>query len=137
MRNEVKKGALLAVGALALLTGGCIGLEHRIVDPTEGGVIEVRSGDRWYIDLEENATTGYRWSATCDDEDVEIYYEHPELKLDEQLCGAPNRVSVVIRVHRGFAGPAEVRLRYARSWSKEVARELVYILTYHPESHWR
>ncbi len=137
MRSKMKARTLMTAGALAIMSCGCIGLEHRIVDPTEGGVIEVKSGDRWYIDLEENCTTGYRWTATCDDEDIEIYYEHPEPKLDEQLCGAPNRVSVVIRVHRGFAGPAEVHLRYARSWSKEVARELDYVLTYQAESHWR
>lgn len=134
--------ALAALG-LAALCGGCRTGRYTFVDPQEDRVIEVKSGDRLNVDLEENATTGFMWKATCDDEDVEITYERKPANQfspdGERLCGAPGRVVVTVRVHRGFAGPAEVRFRYMRSWSKEVAREFTFVLNHYPtdKSPWK
>lgn len=116
---------LLSLLSLVLLAGsfaGCRIGRYYLTEPVTDQFIEVKSGDRVYVELEENSTTGYQWSATVDDERIELGIEHLPPEANGELYGRAGLARVMIRVHRGFFGPAAVELKYARSWSDEVAR---------------
>lgn len=104
--------------ALVLFFCGCQGFDrHVVVNPGKDEVIRVVNGDRFYFDLDENMTTGYSWDYVCDDSDVEVRIDHE--RADSELCGAPGKAKVLIRIHRGFDGPAIVYFRYRRPWENE------------------
>jgi len=112
---------------LALLLAGCQFCDRHIIsDPGKNEVIRCNSGDRYYFDLEENATTGYSWDYFCDNDDVEVLIDHkgpPEAKDGgAPMCGVPGKASVRVRIHRGFDGPAGVKFFYKRPWEKEPIR---------------
>jgi len=115
--------------ALVTLMSGCAGTRHRLNNAGENQVIAVESGDRYYFELEENMTTGYRWDCECDDSDVEVQIAHrgPEPAKDG-LCGAPGRAEVLFRVHRGYDGPSTLTFRYARNWEKRPAKSFTITL---------
>ena len=109
---------LLSIAALALACG-CEGIGMRIVaEPGKNQVIRVTSGDRLYLDLEENATTGYCWDYKCDDPDVEVTIDHAEPEQRDGRVGAAGLAKVRIRIHRGYDGPSTVRFVYRRRWEK-------------------
>ena len=119
---------LVPVLALLLLVGlgGCSIERHRL----EGGinqVVRVESGDRFFMTLEENPTTGYQWKATCDDDSVDVIIDHqPPERTD--LAGAPGRAKVTIRIFRGYDGPSEISFRYQRSWEPKPIKEFTVTL---------
>ncbi len=118
---------LLAPAVLLLLftLTGCQFCDRiSLGDAAENQVLRVMSGDRYYLTLEENMTTGYSWHYACDNDDVEVRIDHegPEETRSpdgEILCGAPGKAEIRIRVLRGFDGPATVRFFYQRPWEKE------------------
>ena len=118
---------LLAPGVLLVLfwLTGCQFCDRVLLDnPGESQVLRVMSGDRYYMTLEENMTTGYSWRFECDSDDVEVLIDHEgpaETRSSdgEVLCGAPGKANVRIRIFRGFDGPATVRFFYQRPWEKE------------------
>ena len=106
---------------------------HLIANPGQSEVIRVRSGDRYYFDLEENTSTGYSWRYVCDNDDVEVRLERKEAPAPKRIdagaaCGAPGKASVRIRIHRGFDGPAVVRFFYQRPWEEKPARQFTIAL---------
>ena len=101
---------------------------HFIRNPGTSQAIRVESGDRLFMDLEENMTTGYRWDSACDDSDVEVTIRHVPAKGNGDLVGAPGRAEVTIRVHRGYDGPSVVTFFYKRSWEKEPIRKFTITL---------
>jgi len=108
--------------AVVTLLAGCQFCDRHLI-PGESQVIRVESGHRYYFDLEENATTGYQWEYTCNDDDVEVLLDHqgpPKPKAGEpMMCGVPGKVSVRVRIHRGFDGPSTIKFQYKRPWEKE------------------
>ena len=113
-------GARSVIGALAALAlAGCSMGRHDIESPGTSQTIRVESGDRFFMTLEENPTTGYRWQATCNDTDVDVIVEHKPPQAAEGLAGAPGTADVTIRVHRGYDGPSTVTFRYKRPWEAE------------------
>lgn len=107
--------------SLLFFLGGCQAFDRRVIfNPGKDEVIRVVNGDRFYFDLDENMTTGYSWEYTCDDTDVEVRIDHES--GDPTLCGAPGKAKVLIRIHRGFDGPAIVYFRYRRPWEKEAIK---------------
>ena len=131
----IGKAFRLWAGVLGmLLVAGCRMDRMTIKEPVTDRFIEVESGDRFWVELDENMTTGYSWEVKCDDfrELVETYVKHIpyEPKPDEPpLCGAPGKAEIMIRVHRGFVGPATVFMRYVRPWEPdEPARVIKFVL---------
>ena len=112
-------GVLSSLAAAIALTG-CAFERHYVKDAGVNQVLQVQSGDRWYMDLEENASTGYQWSGDCDDKDVEVKIAH--LPAESELVGAPGKASVEVCVHRGFDGPSSVNFEYRRPWEKAPLR---------------
>ena len=112
-----------ALIVLAAALAGCRLDRMTIREPVTDRLVEVESGDRFWVELNENVTTGYRWEASADDfrELVETQVKHipAEQKGGEPVCGAPGKAEVLIRVHRGFVGPATVTLRYVRPWEPD------------------
>ena len=116
----------LLLAALAL--AGCSMERHYISSPGKSQAIRVESGDRLFMKLEENRTTGYQWDAKCDDSDVDVTIEHLAPKSDEGLAGAPGKADVTIRVHRGYDGPSAITFSYKRPWEKEPIKKFTITL---------
>ena len=117
--------SILIVVAL-LMCAGCRLGRYELTEPVTSRFIEVKSGDQWTFEVEENQTTGYSWVVTCADPSVDVTIGHrgPE-KASEGLCGAPGKAIIRAKIHRGFSGPSELIMTYRRSWSGEVAREVI------------
>ena len=117
--------ALVALSSVA----GCNFANRRWLDnPGRNETVRVESGQRLYLDLEENVTAGYRWEARCDDADVSVTVEHVAARPADGRVGAPGRARVEIRVHRGYDGPSAVRFRYRRPWEPAAAKEFTVCL---------
>ena len=118
---------LVGIALAAFLAGCQFANWHILNNPGEDQVIRVENGDRYYFDLEENATTGYMWDYSCDNDDVEVTVEHKGPSKPgadgPTKCGAPGRASARIRIHRGFDGPAGVGFFYKRSGEKTPVKE--------------
>jgi predicted secreted protein len=116
--------ARLLLAALALGLAGChLNRRYFAVEPEKNQAVRVQSGDRLYFELEENATTGYSWTATCDDADVSVTIVHKAADARDGLVGAPGKAEVEIRVHRGYDGPSTVSFAYRRPWEKSPVKE--------------
>lgn len=82
---------------LALVAAaGCDCGMHWISEPERDRVIRVRTGDRYYLTLDER--DGDRWSAKSDDTDATVTLDH------RGDC----TVKAEMRIRRGFDGPATV-----------------------------
>lgn len=142
-RNGRRRGARCraAAAALALLVGaGCQMIDRRTIEePITDRVIEVKSGDRWTLELDANPTTGYTWVGACDSGEVDLAYDYLPPDVPKGVCGASGKMRVTIRVRRGFADSATVTLKYMRTWSNEVARTVTIVLHRHAsdEAFWR
>lgn len=102
---------LLALGA-SMAVAGCNFVDRRWLSNTGANqVVRVTSGDRLYMNLDEESDGSCRWQATSDDPDVNVTIEHVD-----------GRAKVAIRVHRGYDGPTAVRFRYMRQGVAEPVR---------------
>lgn len=113
------KTFLLVPFSLLLFTffiPGCRLSRYSLDETCDGQTIQVKSGDRISIDLEENATTGYIWTAECNDPDITIVRETEGPDDDKPLCGAPRKIRFIIRVARGFDDTTHVTFRCKRPW---------------------
>ena len=108
-----------AAGLVLLACLGCA-VERHYIDPGNQ-VLRVESGDRIFLEMDENRTTGYSWEATCADSDVDVTIRHIPGDTRGGVVGATGRADVEIRVHRGYDGPSTVRFRYVRPWEKDAA----------------
>jgi len=125
---ERASGLLSACLFGLLVLCGCSLGRHDIACPGVSQTIRVQSGDRFFMDLEENVTTGYRWQATSNDPDVDVIIDHKPAKDSEGRVGVPGRAQVTIRIHRGYDGPSAVTFRYMRPWESAPAREFTITL---------
>ena len=116
---------ILPIMAALATSAGCRMDRMTIREPVTDRFIEVESGDRFWVELEENTTTGHCWEASTDDfrQLVDTQVKHipgeRQTRDGEALCGAPGKAEVLIRVHRGFVGPATVILKYVRPWEPD------------------
>ena len=95
MRIPFARSLALVIASAAI--GGCALDMHLISDPMRDQVIRVRSGDRYYLTLEEGGKDGVRWSAKSDDPDVRVTVDHGD-----------GEAKVRLWIRRGFDGPANV-----------------------------
>jgi len=107
---------------------GCTVNRHYISEPGKSQVIRVEALDRFYMDLEENATTGYQWYAKCTDPDVEVKIDHQPGKDGDGRVGVPGTAEVTIHIFRGYDGPSTVTFVYKRPWEKEPAKKFTITL---------
>ena len=87
----------------ALAFAGCSMERHYLSNPGTSQAVRVESGDRLFMDLDEESDAGCRWRASCADSDVEVHLEHEKGKAE-----------VTIRIHRGYDGPSAVTFTYGR-----------------------
>ena len=113
--------------ALAAVLSGCRLGVYQMTEPVKSQFIETFSGERWTFVLDENLTTGYEWTATCADNLVEVTVGHRAPENAEGLVGVPGQAVVSVRIRNGFAGPSELRLKYQRTWSHEVDRDITIV----------
>ena len=99
----------------ALLAGaGCSMERHTLSGAGVSQTVRVESGDRLYLDLEEDSAHGCRWEAVCKDPDVDVKIRHVPCEGVGGVNGAPGRAETEIRVHRGYDGPSAVVFSYRR-----------------------
>ena len=96
MRTFPSVRLLAVIGALLVAAGCDLGM-HWIAEPGHDQVIRVRTGDRYYLTLEEGGPDGARWTAESDDRDVTVVMDRED-----------GKVKVRMWIHRGFDGPAAV-----------------------------
>jgi len=124
----MKRGICGFCVLLLAMACGCRLSRYDLDASMDGQALQVKSGDRVSIELEENATTGYLWSVECDDTDISFRRETLE-SGDVGVCGAPRKIRFVARIARGFDGPAHVRFVCKRPWKGgETARVIDVIL---------
>lgn len=121
MRAVFPVVAVLLVGLLGCST------ERHWLKGESSQVVRVESGDRFFLTLEENATTGYQWKADCDDDNVGVMISHRPAS-QSNLAGAPGQALVTIRIYRGYDGPSEIHFRYQRSWEEKPIKEFTITL---------
>lgn len=103
---------------LSLALVGCTLNRHYIDEPGRSQALCAEGGDRFFMDLEENATTGYQWYARSNDPDVDVSIEHEPGDDGDGRVGMPGTAEVTIRVRRGYDGPSAVTFEYRRPWEK-------------------
>lgn len=74
------------------------------------------AGGKIEFSLEENATTGYIWSAKYDHRNCRVWLRHEG--SEKQIPGAPGRVRVVVEPL--IAGVSEIEFNYARPFETGV-----------------
>jgi len=107
---------------------GCTWNRHYISEPGKSQAIRVEAMDRFYMDLEENATTGYQWYGKCNDPDVDVVIDHEPGRDCGGRVGTPGTAEVTIRIHRGYDGPSTVTFEYKRPWEKEPEKRFTITL---------
>ena len=122
----MKTAFLLLVMALGLT--GCSVERHRLSAPGRNQVIHAESGDRFYMDLEEDSSSGCRWQVTSDDRDVEVKVAHKRGGAGNGVVTPMGTAEVEIRVHRGFDGPCAVTFVYRNSREKEAQKRFTVTL---------
>jgi len=126
------KGAVaISAAVLAASLVGCRTARYELTEPLDGRTIQVKSGDRIGVVLEENATTGYVWQTECDDDEISFARETIPLDADAPLCGAPRKIRIIIRVHRGFSSTSHVRLVCRRPWKGGGTARTIDLILYH------
>lgn len=94
------------------------------VDPGQGGLIHQDDKSSFSIALEQNASTGYRWTCKIDDDSiVKVADDNNVIHQDGGFVGVPSaRVFTFSAVKEG---KTTVTLSYERSWEKEPIRVVI------------
>ncbi len=78
---------------------------------------EIKIGQRFYVELTSNESTGYTWQYSCSASSVEYLSDKIFCVKNCDLSGAPNQR---IWIFTGkSAGTAELTFKYFRSWEDE------------------
>jgi predicted secreted protein len=113
---------LLLLTVVPLFAAGCANstapAEQPVAEDPDARLIPLAVGGCAKITLEENMTTGYRWTAKYDAKlcKVEIDHRGPENQGGVPLCGAPGKAIVTVTLLTNAT--AEVVLEYLRPWEK-------------------
>jgi len=80
--------------------------------------------------LEENATTGYEWTAAYSSNEVEVVVEHRGPLVKDGRCGAPGVAAVRANLKGDDAAPVFIEMKYARAWEKDSPAKTMRIVLY-------
>jgi inhibitor of cysteine peptidase len=123
---------LIVLLALFITVGltGCQTASAKQVYGKEDTNIEVKKGEAFIIELEENPTTGYAWTVSISDESVirPGGDQYNDESSGEGLVGAPGTHSFTFEALA--KGTATITLVYERSWEENSGIEtIVYNVT--------
>jgi len=89
-----------------------------IVEKDNGQTLDVRVGESVWINLPENATTGYRWAIDrYDDEFIEAVATEP--RYTENAIGSGGEVAFSFRARK--TGTGEIILKHWRHWEGDLS----------------
>jgi len=89
-----------------------------IVEKDNGRTLDVRVGESVWINLPENATTGYRWAIDrYDDEFIEAVATEP--RYTANAIGSGGEVAFSFRARK--IGTGEIVLKYWRHWEGDLS----------------
>ncbi len=121
-----KMTAVISAVMLALcMLAGCGTVSAEKVYGKKDTNIEVKAGDRFTIQLEENPTTGYMWSVSVSDESVVKMTgdQYNDESASEGLAGAPGTHTYTFEALK--AGTTQITFVYERSFEEGSAAETV------------
>ena len=121
----IRRPLVVALVALALFAG-CSVERHALSRPGVNQTVRVESGDRFFMDLEEDSAHGCRWDYRCNDSDVEVRIDHSRDK--DGKVGASGQAHVEIRIHRGYDGPSSVMFFYKARGAKTAEKKFTISL---------
>lgn len=112
----------LAVSAAFAATGVELknGAEFALADIPAEAKAQLPYGGAIRFLLEENATTGYQWTADFGAGEVDVSVEHRAAEVRPGFAGAPGRAAVLARLKGTESAPVFIELKYRRSWEKDV-----------------
>ncbi|MCG2685983.1 protease inhibitor I42 family protein [Candidatus Parcubacteria bacterium] len=98
--------------------------------PPESEVDEVTQplnsavGEEFTIRLEANATTGYSWEVTYDEEYLELTDQDYETEASPEIVGAGGRA--VFTFQALTVGETEITFSYSRPWEEEILETRIF-----------
>lgn len=123
--------ALVILGALLLVSAGCLFTPIVITESDQGSLLAVNVGDSILVQLDGNPSTGFSWFRT-----------HPSLLVDEPLealeegtcnvsdqCGPLGRPGTYEFRYRAIeAGTVTLAFSYQRPWEEEPADTFAVVI---------
>lgn len=93
-----------------------------------GKMNTVKAGQAFYIQLEENTTTGYNWSYKVSNTAVNLIAEENRFPAQVNLEGAPNEKIWTFKATK--AGTYTLKFNYMQSWEEEQqpAQSMIYTI---------
>jgi inhibitor of cysteine peptidase len=134
-RIKIQTSILLsAVLILSLLTtvyifGGCAVAGKTYTESNNGDNLNLKINDVITIKLESNATTGYKWNLSEENNSTIITLvssDYSEKENKDNLVGAGGFETLTFKAVSG--GNAAIILTYNRQWEKEVQPEKIFKL---------
>jgi len=80
--------------------------------------------------LEENATTGYEWTAAYSSNEVDVVIEHRGPLAQDGRCGAPGVAAVRANLRGNDAAPVFIEMKYVRPWEKHSPAKTMRLVLY-------
>ncbi|MBD3185068.1 hypothetical protein GF312_22495 [Candidatus Poribacteria bacterium] len=123
----IYKSALITLTIMTIASNlgnhGCTVLPED-EDDDQSQTTVVGAGENFYVTLESNPTTGYKWEAEYDS----VYLELLEEKFikdndDPELVGAPGHQRFKFKALN--TGQTEIKMLYKRSWENEAIEEKI------------
>jgi predicted secreted protein len=124
---DIWVAVVLVVLITVVLVAYDVSLDNRVYAENDAEkIIEVRAGDSFFINLEENPSTGFNWQWAADRDDI-ITLESDQFKEPkaEGLVGAPGTHEFKFMAVK--TGDAVVKFDYSQPWEPEsVEKTFVY-----------
>ncbi|WP_176012063.1 protease inhibitor I42 family protein [Victivallis sp. Marseille-Q1083] len=125
--------AFTVLSGLLLLGAGCASWSDDVQSPVpvvispdqQNPILHLRVGQTIALELEENPTTGYRWTGEIIPADVAELTQDEYKVPDSPLMGAPGKREYKLKALK--AGKATWQLRYVRSWEPDTPAEQLKI----------
>ncbi|MBM3935177.1 MAG: protease inhibitor I42 family protein [SAR202 cluster bacterium] len=102
------------------------GTGQRLSEVNNGGAIELNPGDRFFITLEGNPSTGYTWEIDSNVGGRVAQVGPIESRPVSDMPGAPN--VQVIRFEAMYGGEGDLKLKYHRPWETGVAPVKTFVV---------
>jgi predicted secreted protein len=102
----------------------CTGNSGNMVYTDPSKTIEIESGKQFDIKLEGNATTGYEWEPSFDQNYIKLVNKEYKVESDPGRVGAPGEQYFTFQALK--QGTTEITIVYKRSWEEGSADKKVF-----------
>lgn len=89
----------------------------------ETKIVEVKIGDKFFVTLDANPTTGFQWEVDFDSSFFKLVHQE-YTPSQKDLIGAGGTEVFTFQALK--PGETEIKFSYLRPWEKEASEQLVY-----------